>query len=164
MKILSDFGPQGHAIVDPNPPAALFYPSSGALLHRITGAAKTVAQIFVAPGGGLNRKRRRQAEAHDVVNVTFRGVWPAPSCHEFDASTIAWAVSKAEQISVWSAPDPAEHEVDLAMWMVEAAHAGSNFQTIIETVPCCVAEWCEVVARWKGPTTEVRFFEQGDER
>jgi hypothetical protein len=130
-------------------------------MHSMLGSAKSLATIFVAPGGGLDRKRRRRAQTHDHVSVTFRGEsyfgHPAPSYRAFDASTLRWAVSNAKQVACWSAPYP-EHMDDIGTWMVDAANAGSRFQVMIETVPSRAAEWCEAIGRWKGPTTEVRVF------
>jgi hypothetical protein len=143
---------------------ALLFPTSGAKMATLLAkdAVKTVAQVWLAPGGGLPKHLRRAAvKAHDVVSVTVRGeVYygrPAPSPNEFHASTLKWAAKNSRQIAVWAAPFP-ECQDDIGTWICDEALAGSSFQTVIETVPSRAAEWHEFVARWKGQRTEVRFF------
>jgi hypothetical protein len=141
--------------------ASLLVPEPGARMATVAGASKIMAQIFVAPGGGPNRRLRRGALLHEFVFVTFRGdlYWtrPAPACGEFDAATLKWAARNSKQIAIWSVPYPANRD-DIRIWMLGAANAGSPFQTIIETTPSRAYEWAAAIARWKGSETEVRFF------
>jgi hypothetical protein len=152
---------QGYVIADRAALAALMVPESGVRLHTIVGI-KTLAQVFAAPGGdGVTKLQRRYASGHDAVSVTFRGdtYWgkPAPACSEFNAGTVKWAARNSREIAIWSAPYP-DCQDDIGAWMVSAANAGSPFQTLIETTPLRAAEWGAAIARWKGPTTVVRFF------
>jgi hypothetical protein len=142
---------------------ALLFPTSGAKMATLLAkdAVKTVAQIWLAPGGGLPKQLRKLAIEHDVVRVSVRGeVYygrPTPFPYEFHQSTLRWALKRTHQIAVWSAPFP-EFADDIGEWLCDEAFFGSRFQMIIETVPLRAAEWREFIARWKGPRTEVRFF------
>jgi hypothetical protein len=144
---------------------ALLFPTEGAKMTTLLAkdAVKTVAQIWLAPGGGLPKHLRRLAiVGHDVVQVMVRGEvyrygQVAPSPYDFHPSTLRWALKHSRQIAVWSAPYP-EFGDDIGNWICDEALAGSPCCTIVETVPARAAEWREFIARLKGPRTEVRFF------
>jgi hypothetical protein len=79
---------------------ALLFPTEGAKMATLLAkdAVKTVAQIWLAPGGGLPKHLRRLAiGGHDVVQVMVRGEvyrygQVAPSPYDFHPSTSRWAL------------------------------------------------------------------------
>jgi hypothetical protein len=152
---------------------AILFPTEGAKMATllVKDGVKIVAQIWLAPGGGLPKHFRTSAiSAHDIAHVIVRGevyhygrLAPAPD--DFHPSTLKWALTHSQQIAVWAAPFPAFSEV-IGKWICDEALLGSSFQTIIETVPARTAEWREYIARYKRSRTEVRLFESesGDAR
>jgi len=141
---------------------ALVPPHIGTRMATIRGSAKTNAQIFIAPGGGLSRRLRKCAERHHQhVSVQVRGEIyygrPAPSVRDFDESTLRWAIGRSNEIAVWSAPFPDDCSA-LGEWIVSRANAGSAFQTVIETTPSRAAEWRQAIELWRKPTSVVRYF------
>ena len=166
MQIIAKSGLQSESHVEVNDEilGALLFPTEGAKMATLLAedAVKTVAQVYLAPGGGLQKHLRKIAVgAHDHVHVAVRGdVYygrPAPSPGDFHASTLKWALKHSRQVAVWSAPYP-EFKDEIGTWMCDEALAGSSFQTIVETVPARAAEWREFILRWKGSRMEVRFF------
>lgn len=136
-------------------------PQSGAEFYTLAGEAKTVAQIFLAPGAGLSRYHRELAEAHPFVSCSLRGdpegARPAPSPEEFHQATLRWAIRGADRIAVWSATYP-QCADDFGRWGVGAANAGARFITTIETTEDRAPEWVALVARWKRKSCAVEMF------
>jgi hypothetical protein len=138
---------------------ALVFPHTGSRMATLIGPAKTVAQVLIAPGDGLNRHLRKGAERHhDHVLATVRGEIyygrPAPSVADFHEPTLRWALGRSHEITVWSSPYPDDIPA-LSEWF--ATRTGA-FHTMIETTPSRAAEWEQAVARWRKKDAVVRFF------
>jgi hypothetical protein len=136
-------------------------PQFGAEFYTLVGEAKTVAQIFLASGGGLNRHHRRLAAAHPFVLCNVRGDsetgLPARLPAAFNQTTLRWAVYSADRIAIWCAPFPQRAD-DVGRWGVEEANAGARFITTIETAKGRAPEWVAFVERWKRKTCRVKAF------
>ena len=136
-------------------------PQSGAEFYTLAGEAKTVAQIFLAPGGGLSRYHRQLAEAHPFVSCNLRGDsdvrWPAPSPEDFHQATLRWAIRGADYIAIWSATYP-QCADDVGRWGVGAADEGAHFVTTIETNEDRAPEWAALIERWKRKDRPVALF------
>jgi hypothetical protein len=154
---LSQPGPAGAY----NPLRALYpllVPESGASFSTISGEARTIAQVFLAPGDGLSRRHRNLALAHPLVSFHVRGDWQrAPSPAAFHPITLRWGLYNSDNIAVWSAPFP-QFADDVGEWGIAAANAGSRFTTIIETTIEQAAAWATVVRRWRRRSAALRFF------
>jgi len=140
---------------------ALLVPQSGAFFGTMSGEAKTVATILLAPGGGLSSYQRGRALAHPFVSCSVRGdseTWrPAPSPDDFNRTTLLWAIDNASGIAIWSAPFP-QFADDVARWGIDAANSGARFILTIETAAGRVAEWAALARRWKRRAASLRFF------
>jgi hypothetical protein len=83
---------KSNANVHPLILASVLLPTSGARMHTVVEPAKTVAQIFVAPGSGLSKRLRRLAETYDHVHAVVRAESyldrPVPSSHDFHSQTL----------------------------------------------------------------------------
>jgi hypothetical protein len=136
-------------------------PQSGAELFTISGEARTLASVLLAPGDGLSDHHRRLAEAHPVVEYSVRADYgtsrPSPSPDAFHHGTLQWAIGGATHIVIWSAPYP-QHADEVAMWGMRAVEDGARFVTTVETTPERSHEWMELVQRWKRPSAIVRVF------
>jgi hypothetical protein len=131
-------------------------PQSGARLYSLVGNAKTVASILLAPGDGLNRKRRRFAETHDFIGCTVRADLGRPiSLDAFHRTTLRWAIYSADLIQVWSAPFPQRAD-DLRRDSLAALDGGARFQTTIETTEQDAPDWLRFIKRWKRKATPIR--------
>lgn len=137
---------------------ALLIPQSGAFFATIAGGAKTIAQVFLAPGGGLSGKHRKFALSHPYISFNVRGDWQrAPSPEDFSSTTLRWGIKNSNAIAIWSAKFP-KFSDDVFEWGVEAINSGARFVTIIETVAERAAEWAAFVRRWKQAGASLRFF------
>jgi hypothetical protein len=133
-------------------------PQSGVRLYSLVGKAKTVASILLAPGDGLNRRRRRFAESHEFIGCTVRADLGRPiSPDAFHQTTLRWALYSADLIEVWSAPFPQLAD-DLCRASLAAVDAGSRFLTTIETTERDAPAWLRYVERWKRKGTPVRAY------
>jgi hypothetical protein len=147
---------------------ALLIPEHGTSLHTIaaTGGVKVLASVNMRPGDGLTRGARRTAvKAHDICQVVVhadlcRPDRKLPRAADFHAPTLLWALEKTEQIALWCERGTM-HLAEVATWIVNAAHAGSSFQTIINATPEHAAHWLAYTHRWKGEHAKVRVFGQG---
>ena len=131
-------------------------PQSGARLYSLVGNEKTVASILLAPGDGLNRKRRRFAERHEFIGCTVRADlgWPI-SPDAFHQTTLRWALYSADLVQIWSAPFPQRAD-DLGCDILAAVEAGSRFHTTSETTERDAPDWYRFIQRWKRTGTPVR--------
>src|SRR5258708_4225004 len=121
---------------------ALLIPETGTTLHTLTpaGGVKVLASVGLRPGDGLTLDARRVAiQAHDVRQVVVHadardrdGDFPVAA--DFHAPTLLWAIANSAQIALWCERGTSHHSA-LCAWMVNAAHAGSRFQTIINATP-----------------------------
>jgi hypothetical protein len=144
---------------------ALLIPETGTALHTLaaSGGVKVLANVNMRPGDGLTRRVRRIAvKAHDICQVVVHADICGPDgklplTADFHAPTLLWALENAEQIALWSERGTLHH-LDVAAWMVNAAHAGSRFQTTINATPEHAASWLAYVTRWKARGAEVRVF------
>jgi hypothetical protein len=136
-------------------------PQSGAQFRTIVGEAKTLAVVFLAPGGGLSRYHRRLAEAHPLVQCSVRGdpdgIGLAALPEHFHEITLRWMIRQADNIVIWSAPYP-QCADDVGRWGVGAANEGAHFVTTIETNEDRAPEWAALVARWKRKSCPVKMF------
>lgn len=136
-------------------------PQSGAEFYTLAGEAKTVAQVFLAPGGGLSLYHRQLAESHPFVSCSLRGDAeagrPAPSPEDFHQATLRWAVRGADHIAIWSATYP-QCADDFGRWGVGTANDGARFITTIETTEERATEWAALAARWKRKSCTVKMF------
>jgi hypothetical protein len=163
---LHDFGPQ-HNVARTLLPALLI-PETGTALHTIAapGGLKILANVDMRPGEGLPFRARRVAiEAHDIcqvfVHADIRDAdGELPVAMDFHAPTLLWAIESSAQIALWCERGTSHHSA-LCAWMVNAAHAGSRFQTTINATPEHAAHWLAFVERWKGKRAQVRTFGQG---
>jgi hypothetical protein len=143
-------------------------PETGTALHTIAapGGIKILANVDMRPGDGLPRRARRIAtEAHDVVQVYVHadsrgadGGFPVPAA--FHAPTLLWALENSEQIAAWVEQGTSQHFA-VGSWLVNAAHVGSSFQTIINATPERATHWLAYINRWKGKRAKVRVFGNG---
>jgi hypothetical protein len=160
---LHNFGPQHNVARSLLP--ALLIPETGTALHTIIAPAgvKTLAHVDMRTGDGLNRYARRVAvEAHDIcqvfVHADIRDTdGELPLASDFHAPTLLWAMENAEQIALWCERGISCH-AEVGAWMVNTAHAGSRFQTIINATPEHAAHWLAYITRWKSKDAEVRVF------
>jgi len=144
---------------------ALLIPEAGTALHTliVPGGVKVLANVDMRPGDGLNRFARRVAiKAHDIcqvrVHADIRGTdGELPLASDFHAPTLLWALENSAQIALWCEQGISRH-ADVGAWTVNAAHAGSRFQTIINATPEHAADWLAYVTRWKSRDAEVRVF------
>jgi hypothetical protein len=144
---------------------ALLIPEIGTALHTIIapGGSKVLANVDMRPGGGLDLSMRRDTiKFHDICQVFLHsdihndaGDLPGPA--DFHAPTLLWALENSFQIAVWIERGISRH-ADLVGWMVDAAYAGSRFQTTINARPENAAAWLAYVDRWKGDDSDVRVF------
>lgn len=136
-------------------------PQFGASFQIIIGPAKTVGQIFLAPGDGVPMHIRDAAKALPLVNCTVRGEadWgrPAPSPDAFHPLTLRWMMDNASHLVVWSAPYPSYCD-EVARWSMQAVDDGARFILTIETTPEQAHNWLELIDRWKRRRTTVRIF------
>ena len=140
-------------------------PETGTALHTIIvpGAVKTLACVEMRTGDGLNRYARRVAiKAHNIcqvrVHADIRGTdGELPLASDFHAPTLLWALENSAQIALWCEQGITRH-AEVGAWTVNAAHAGSRFQTIINATPEHAAHWLAHVTRWKRRDAEVRVF------
>jgi hypothetical protein len=133
-------------------------PQSGARLYSVVGKAKTVASILLAPGDGLNRKRRRFAERHEFIGCSVRADLGRPiSPDAFHRTTLLWALYSADLIHVWSAPF-SQRSDDLGRDALADVNTGSRFLTTIETTEPEAPAWLRYVERWKQSATPVRVY------
>jgi hypothetical protein len=147
---------------------ALLIPETGTALHTIAapGGLKILANVDMRPGDGLPPRARRIAlEAHDVVQVYVHadicgadGELPGPA--DFNAPTLLWALENSENIALWCEQGTSQHFA-VSSWLVNAAHAGSRFQTLVNATPEHAAHWLAYIHRWKGKRAKVRVFAQG---
>jgi hypothetical protein len=160
---LHDFGPQ-HNVARTILPVLLI-PEAGTALHTliVPGGVKVLANVDMRPGDGLNRFARRVAvAAHDVclvrVHADIRGTdGDLPLASDFHAPTLLWALENSAQIALWCEQGTGRH-AEVGAWTVNAAHAGSRFQTIINATPEHAAHWLAYVTRWRSKDAEVRVF------
>jgi hypothetical protein len=157
-------GPQHNVVWTILP--ALMIPEWGTNLHTITaaGGVKVLANVDMRPGDGLDPGIRRDtAKIHDICQVFVHadihddvGGLPEPAA--FHAPTLLWALEASFQVAVWVERGVSRH-ADVVGWMVNAAHAGSRFQTTINARPENAAVWLAYVDRWKGNGAETRIYE-----
>jgi hypothetical protein len=160
---LHDFGPQ-HNVARTILPALLI-PETGTALHTIIapGGVKVLANVDMRPGDGLNRYARRVAiAAHDIcqvrVHADIRGTdGELPLASDFHAPTLLWALDNSAQIALWCEQGTSRHG-EVGAWTVNAAHAGSRFQTLINATPEHATSWLAYVTRWKSRDAKVRVF------
>lgn len=144
---------------------ALLIPETGTSLHTMTvaGGVKTLANVDMRTGGGLPRNARRAATAiHDVCQVfvhadILEAREALPAVSDFHAPTLLWALENAEQIALWCERGTSLHP-DVSAWIVNTAHRGSRFQTVVNATPESTASWLAHINRWKGKNAEVRVF------
>jgi hypothetical protein len=144
---------------------ALLIPETGTALHTLIAptGVKVLANVDMRPGDGLNRCARRMAiAAHDIcqvrVHADIRDAYgELPLASDFHAPTLLWAMEHSEQIALGCERGTSHHS-EVGAWTVNAAHAGSRFQTIVNATPEHAAHWLAFVERWKGPISEVRVF------
>jgi hypothetical protein len=133
-------------------------PQCGAELYTLAGEAKPVAAVLLAPGGGLTKRHRRLAEAHDVVSCSIRAdLENSPSPDAFDRITLRWAIYSADLIALWSAPFPQRAD-RLRRDYFQAVETGARFLTIIETNERCEPAWTAFIQRWKRKATPARTY------
>lgn len=141
-------------------------PQSGARLYTISGAAHTLAKVFLAPGSGLSKDQRRLVGAHPLALCTVRGDpgtgVSAPRPGDFHRVTLRWLIDRADHIAIWSAPHPQLVD-EYASWSIRTVDGGARFVTTIETTPDRATEWHDLIWRWKRRAAVVRFFGPGDE-
>ena len=156
-------GPQ-HNVARTILPAFLI-PETGTTLHTITARAgvKTVADVHMRPGDGLNRTARRVAiKAHDICQVFVHADIPEldgrlPVQADFHAPTLLWAIENSAQIALWTEFGATRHE-EVSAWLVNTAYTGSRFQTLINATPAHAARWLAFVEIWKSERAEIRVF------
>jgi hypothetical protein len=143
---------------------ALLIPETGTSLHTIAvpGGVKVLASVDMRTGAGLTRKARRIAVwAHDIVQVYVHADIPdageLPTAIDFHAPTLLWALENSAQIALWC-EHGTSHQEEVGAWMVDAAYAGSRFQTCVNATPEHAAAWLAYIERWKGENAEVRVF------
>ena len=137
---------------------ALLIPQSGAFFATIAGEAKTLAQVFLAPGGGLSSKQRKFASSHPSVSFNVRGDWErAPLPENFDRATLRWGIKNSNALAIWSAKYP-NFADDVFEWGIQESNSGARFVTIVETVAERATAWATFVRRWKQPGASLRFF------
>ena len=148
---------------------ALLIPETGTALHTIVvpGAVKTLASVEMRTGDGLNRYARRVAiKAHDICQVLVHADirdtdGELPLASDFHAPTLLWALENSAQIALWCEQGITRH-AEVAAWTVNAAHAGSRFQTIINATPEHAAHWLAHVTRWKSKRRRSPRVRRGD--
>ncbi|MDB5605088.1 MAG: hypothetical protein JWP25_1988 [Bradyrhizobium sp.] len=163
MQNISDFASQHNVARSLLP--ALLIPETGTSLHTLLapGAVKTLACIDMRPGDGLNRKARRVAvKAHDICQARVHADIPGldgqlPTPADFHAPTLLWAIETSVQIGLWTETGTSLQD-DVSAWLVNAAYAGSRFQTLINATPAHAAAWLAHVHRWKGSGADIRVF------
>ena len=117
---------------------------------------KTVASILLAPGDGLNRKRRRFAERHEFIGCTVRAdLGRSISPDAFDQTTLRWSLYSADLVQIQSAPFPQRAD-DLGRDILAAVDAGPRFQTTIETTERDAPDWFRFIEPWKRTGMPVR--------
>jgi hypothetical protein len=144
---------------------ALLIPETGTALHTIAapGGLKILANVDMRPGDGLPARARRIAtEAHDVVQVYVHAdICGAdgdfPVAPDFHSPTLFWALENSENIALWCEHGTSQHFA-VSYWLVNAAHAGYRFQTIVNATPEHAAHWLAHIHRWKGERARVRVF------
>ena len=138
--------------------AAGLIPESGASFTTMSGGARTVGQVFLAPGGGLSKCQRQLAQQHSYCTVSTRADrHPAPAPAKFHRATLNWAIQNADRIVIWSAPFPDLYD-DVMESGIAAANAGTRFQTTIEANSENVEAWRALVERLRRPATMVEVF------
>jgi hypothetical protein len=148
--------------------SALLIPETGANLHTIIvpGGVKVLASVGLRPGDGLTLDARRVAVgAHDICQVVVHADacdpdGELPVAADFHAPTLLWAIENSAQIALWCERGTSHHSA-LCAWMVNAAHAGSRFQTTVNATPEHAASWLAYINRWKAKRAQVRTFGQG---
>jgi hypothetical protein len=160
---IHEFGPQHNVAWTLLP--ALMIPEHGTSLHTLAaaGGVKVLANVDMRPSGGLDLDIRRDTvKFHDICQVFVHadihddaGELPVPA--DFHAPTLFWALEHSFQIAVWVERGISRH-ADVVGWMVDAAHAGSRFQTTINARPENAVAWLAHVDRWRGRDAELRVF------
>jgi hypothetical protein len=133
-------------------------PLWGAHFSTIAGPAKTVAQVLLAPGPGLDKHMRTLASAHPVVNCVIRAeLTPTPGPADFHGATIRWAIKSADLINVWSAPGT-QFAKEKCAADTQAVDDGGKFILTIETTPRRASEWAAWVRRYKRADAKLVFY------
>jgi hypothetical protein len=165
VTIIRNFDPQHNVAWQILP--ALLIPDMGTALHTLAapGGLKVLASVDMRPGDGLPLGLRSAViAAHDIIQVSVHADMPdageLPTAIDFHAPTLLWAIENSAQIALWCERGTSQHSA-LCRWLVNAAHAGSSFQTIINATPEHAAHWLAYVHRWKGKRAKVRVFGDG---
>ena len=138
--------------------AAGLIPESGASFATLSGEARTIGQVFLAPGGGLSKCQRQLAQHHSCCTVAIRADrTPAPAPAAFHRATLRWAIQNADRVMIWSAAFPNLAD-DVAEYGIAAVNGGARFLTTIECSSENVEDWNALVERLRRPATVVEVF------